>query len=136
MLWTNSRIHTNSKSCFYWNRQQLPYIIYQTVSVCFASFSPKFLHYWQIIFLLIRLADKQICYKDQTQPTFIDICTQCSVGTKMWKHNPLPNRNANEQGYYTFESFLIKDNCVVLWSLSQTKELASVTGEEAQNQKK
>lgn len=77
MLWTNSRIHTNSKSCFYWNRQQLPYIVYQTVSVRFASFSPKFLHYWQIIFLLIRLADKQICYKDQTQHTFIDICTQC-----------------------------------------------------------
>lgn len=36
------------------------------------------------------------------------------------------------QGCFTFESFFIEDNRVVLWCLSQTEELASETGEEVQ----
>lgn len=38
------------------------------------------------------------------------------------------------QGYFTFESFLVKDDCVVLWRLSQTEKLASEAGEEAQTE--
>lgn len=33
---------------------------------------------------------------------------------------------------FTFESFLVKDDCVVLWRLCQAEKLASETGEEAQ----
>lgn len=36
------------------------------------------------------------------------------------------------QGRFTFESFLVKDNCVVLWCLRQTEKLTSETREEAQ----
>lgn len=36
------------------------------------------------------------------------------------------------QGRFTFESFLVKDDCVVLWRLRQTEKLASETREEEQ----
>lgn len=36
------------------------------------------------------------------------------------------------QGCSTFESFLVKDDCVVLWCLRQTEKLASERGEEEQ----
>lgn len=40
--------------------------------------------------------------------------------------------NSYTQGCFTFEAFLVKDDCVVLWCLRQTEELTSETGEEVQ----
>lgn len=40
------------------------------------------------------------------------------------------------QGRFTFESFLVKDNCVVLWCLRQTEKLTSETREEAQMERR
>lgn len=54
----------------------------------------------------------------------------------MWE-DKLPPAGKNltdtdEQGHFTFESFLVKDNCVVLWCLCQAEKLASGAREEVQ----
>lgn len=36
-------------------------------------------------------------------------------------------KDARSQWYFTFESFLIKDDCVVFWRLRQTEKLTSET---------
>lgn len=54
----------------------------------------------------------------------------------MWEDELPPAGNnltdMHEQGHFTFESFLVKDNCVVLWCLCQAEKLASGAREEVQ----
>lgn len=52
----------------------------------------------------------------------------------VWEDEPLPDERYSmcAQGGFTFESFLVKDDGVVLWCLRQTEKLASETAEEVQ----